>query len=255
MSLRATVEPVMWDCVAPDAASVDVRVVNEGREPELFHDYQARHGSLVLQVEDESGRRVLLPPPPPPDARDLGPARQLAPGESVTLRYAGFPDTRRETGRYRVRFLAPSRVRASAERRSRANGLSSTWCSRTRHRDHRKDCSVVWYEPVSLVRDGTSYRSFRIVCGVVFDEEVNVPITETITDGIPATWSKTYSWNARFRVRVDQPAKRITVTIRLRLAGVSDATAMEWAATVADKWADRCKICVAPRCGSDGFPI
>lgn len=116
MSLRATVEPVMRERMAPDAAAVDVRIVNEGREPELFHDYQARHGSLVLEVEDENGRRVLLPPPPPPDARDLDPPRQLAPGESVTLRYAGFLDTRRETGRYRIRFFSPHReFGASAE--------------------------------------------------------------------------------------------------------------------------------------------
>ena len=62
MSLRATVEPVMRERMAPDAAAVDVRIVNEGREPELFHDYQARHGSLVLEVEGRSGGGGTPPP-------------------------------------------------------------------------------------------------------------------------------------------------------------------------------------------------
>lgn len=261
MSLRATLEPVTRERVAPDAAAVDVRIVNEGREPELFHDYQARHGSLVLQVEDESGRRVLLPSPPPPDARDLGPARQLVPGESVTLRYTGFLDTRRETGRYRVRWFSPHReLGGSAEA-----PLASEWIVLDLVQPNAPPLppqgllSRLVYDVVHAVALWWEYYIYRVplrrVCGAVMNQEVDVPITETITDGVPATWSNTYAWNARFHVQVDQPAKRIVVTIRLRLAGVSNATAVAWATTVADKWADRCKICVAPRCGSDGFPI
>ena len=108
MPLRARLEPVTRDRVIPGDAAIDVRIVNDGSEPEIFHEHQARRGSLMLQVEDESGRRVLLPPPSPPDERDFGPPRQLAPGESVTLRYTGFLDARRETGRYRVRLFSRS---------------------------------------------------------------------------------------------------------------------------------------------------
>jgi hypothetical protein len=261
MSLRATVEPVMRDYVAPDAAAVDVTMVNEGREPERFHDYQARHGSLVLQVEDENGSRVLLAPPPPPDERDLGPARQLAPGESVTLRYTGFLDTRRETGRYRVRFFSPHREFGG----STESPLASEWVVLDLGRPQAPPLSLlgllsrVVYEVAQAVVLWWNYYIYRVparyFCGAVLEQEVDVPITERITDGVPGSWSNTFSWNARFHVQVDQPGTRIVVTIRLRLAGVDNATAMAWAATVADKWADRCKVCVVPRCSSDGFPI
>ena len=262
MPLRARLEPVTRDRVIPDDAAIDVRIVNDGSEPELFHEYQARRGSLVLQVEDESGRRVLLPPPSPPDERDLGPPRQLAPGESVTLRYAGFLDTRRETGRYRVRLFSPHReLGASAD-----GPLMSDWTVLDLVQSHAPPAPPPLGAFLSLVLKVMRavqlwwnyyiyHVPLRLFCNDVMDREVDVPITETITNGSPPSWNNTYGWNARFHVQVDQPAKRIVVTIRIRVVGVSNPASLPWVAIVEGKWADRFKSCVTQRCGSDGFPI
>ena len=59
-ALRVTLEPVTRKRVAPGDAAIEVVVVNSGDKPEFFHEYQARHASLVLQLEDPSGKRVLL---------------------------------------------------------------------------------------------------------------------------------------------------------------------------------------------------
>ena len=105
-ALRVTLEPVTRKRVAPGDAAIEVVVVNSGDKPEFFHEYQAQHASLVLQLEDPSGKRLLLPPPPPPDERDLGPPSRFAPGQSIRLRYVGLVDARRGSGRYRVRWFS-----------------------------------------------------------------------------------------------------------------------------------------------------
>src|SRR5215831_2843796 len=105
--MRVTLERLTQERLAPGEAAVAVTIVNDGDRPTPFHEHRAQRASLVLQVEDPSGRRVLLPPPSPPDEQDLAPVRPLAPGESVTLRYVGFLDTYATGGRYRVRWFSP----------------------------------------------------------------------------------------------------------------------------------------------------
>ena len=55
MPLRARLEPVTRDRLIPGDAAIDVRIVNDGSEPEIFHEHQARRSSLMLQLGGAEG--------------------------------------------------------------------------------------------------------------------------------------------------------------------------------------------------------
>ena len=259
-SLRVTLEPITRERVAPGDAAVAATVVNEGDRPEPFHEHQARHGSLVLQVEDPSGRRVLLPPPSPPDERDLGPPTPLAPRASVTLRYVGFLDARRDSGRYRVRWFSRHEELGGSPRAP----LASDWIVlEVAHRDiTRTDRTPSFGGFVFRAFDSIRTWVRRLLAGIliwlcraVLEKEVDRYITETITNGTPSSWNNTYAWNARFHVRVDQPQQRVVVTIRIRLSGISPPSATPWVTTVETAWSNRFKDCAVLGCASNGYPI
>ena len=86
-TLPVTLEPITRERVAPGDAAVEATIVNEGDRPEPFHEHQARHGSLVLQVEDPSGRRLLLPPPPTPGRPEMV---VVAPGGRSSVPFRAF---------------------------------------------------------------------------------------------------------------------------------------------------------------------
>jgi hypothetical protein len=258
-TLRVTLRPLTREGVAPGDAEVEATVVNEGDRPEPFHEHQARHGSLVLQVEDPSGRRVLLPPPSPPDERDLRQAVPLAPRAAVTLRYSGFLDAARGGGRYRVRWFSEHEDLGGSPRLP----LASDWIELdVAHRDIISDLRPSFgrllLRPFAVVSAWVTVlirRILVVLCRAVLQEEVNRFISETITNGTPSTWNGTYAWNARFLVRVDQPQQRVFVTIRVRLTGITASGAAAWVTTVQNAWSNRFKDCAVLGCASNGYPI
>lgn len=259
-TLRVTLEPLTRERVAPGDAAVEATVVNEGDRPEPFHEHQARHGSLVLQIEDPSGRRVLLPPPPPPDERDLAPPTPLAPRASVTLRYTGFLDARRDSGRYRVRWFSRHEDLGG----SRQAPLTSDWIvieiarEGITQAEWKPSFGAHLFRPFDAIAAWVKllWRSILVwLCRAVLEKEVDRYITETITDGDPSSWNNTYAWNARFKVRVDQPQQRVVVTLRIRLIGIAPSAAAGWETTVENAWSNRFKDCAVLGCASNGYPI
>ena len=258
-TLRVTLRPMTQERVAPGDAVVEATVVNEGDRPEPFHEHQARHGSLVLQVEDPSGRRMLLPPPSPPDERDLGPPTPLAPRASLTFRYTGFLDVARTGGRYRVRWFSLHEDLGGSPRLP----LASDWIEldvalRDIISDHKPSFGGRLFRPFDVLATWVKRLIGSILvslCRAVLEKEVDRFIAETITDGTPTSWNGTYAWNARFLVRVDQPQQRVFVTIRVRLIGIGPAAAAGWVTTVEGAWSNRFKDCAVLGCASNGYPI
>jgi hypothetical protein len=234
---------------------VELTIANAGTESAPFHEHQARHGPLVLQVEDPHGRRVLLPPPAPPDERDLGPPTMLAPGESRSFTYGGLLDTRRQSGRYRVRFFSPHEAFGGSPR----DPLASDWVVfevDSARLDPKRPGLL--YRITRWVRTWIAalFRRFEIWrCRAVIGVEVDRYVTETITDGTPAQWNNTYAWNARFHVQLDQPQQRIVVTIRVRPVGTTAAVVNPWIGIVETSWTNRFKDCAVLGCASNGYPI
>jgi hypothetical protein len=145
-ALSVTLEAIKREQVAPGEAAFVATVTNAGDRPASFHRYQAEHGSLVLQIVDPSGRRVLPPPPPPPGELDLAPATTLAPAESITFRYAGFLGGQREPGRYRVRWYATD-LAPGAQRSVRFRGfMTGAPAGRYRARFRYRQASSPWVE-------------------------------------------------------------------------------------------------------------
>ena len=259
-ALRVTLEPVTRKRVAPGDAAIEVVVVNSGDKPEFFHEYQAQHASLVLQLEDPSGKRLLLPPPPPPDERDLGPPSSFAPGQSIRLRYVGLVDARRGFGRYRVRWFS----RDEGLGGSREAPLESEWIALEVGRSEvsqlppRSPFAHLVFAAWTLVRSSVLIvvrDILRLLCRAVLGQEVDLQMTETISNATPSAWNGTYAWNARFHVQVDQRKQRIVVTIRIRLSGINETSAAGWTSTVGAAWSNRFKDCAVLGCASNGFPI
>ena len=209
-ALRVTLEPVTRKRVAPGDAAIEVVVVNSGDKPEFFHEYQAQHASLVLQLEDPSGKRLLLPPPPPPDERDFWSPVELRAGavDQAPLCWVGrCPPGIRPLSRSLVlarrgaRWLARS---AAGERVDRLGGwplggiaIASSVVSVGRPRVRGVATGTV--SALIVVRD-----ILRLLCRAVLGQEVDLQMTETISNATPSAWNGTYAWNARFHVQVDQ---------------------------------------------------
>jgi hypothetical protein len=250
-TLRVNLEAPRRGTVPADLL-IAATITNAGDAPVPFHRYLAEHGSMMLQVEDASGLRIPLLPPSPPDERDLAAPTDLAPGESVSIRYAGFLDTYQRAGRYRVRWFSPHEALGA----TRDSPLSSDWID-VDLLDPRKSSPLDWIG--SGVRYVVALAKWLIdlvlrrVCRAVVQKEVDHYITETITNGTPASWNNTYAWNARFHVRLDQPQQRIDVTIRIRM--VSGSPGPAWVNVVENAWSNRFKDCATIGCASNGYPI
>ena len=75
---------------------------NRGDEATIVNLAPLSSPSLALELANEHGEPVHLPPPPVPPA-DV-PLAPLAPGEWITVDFAGFLPTWTPSGRYRARF-------------------------------------------------------------------------------------------------------------------------------------------------------
>jgi hypothetical protein len=202
----------------------------------------------------------LLPPPPPPNERDLGQPALLAPGASVTLRYVGFLDARRDGGAYRVRWFSHHEELGGSFRAP----LASDWVvievahggiARTEWKPSFGALLVRLFDLISMWVRLLVQRILVWLCRAVLEREIDRSITETITNGTPSSWNNTYGWNARFLVRVDQPQQRVVVTIRVRPVGASPAAVSGWVTVVENSWTNRFKDCAVLGCASNGYPI
>jgi hypothetical protein len=266
--------------VAPPAeVSVDVTFTNRSDEPARLNLSQAAHPSLVLEVLDEKGERVLLPPPTAPDEADLLPGQPIEPGESVTLTYAGFLDTRLEKGTYRVRYSSPYPALGG----SRDDPLVSDWISVSVDppppipKDGRETPdgpeepggpgaprpTSAWEELSKRIKKCIDCFIQLILawarrCGGTSTQEVDEARTETISDA-PAeaeAWNGTYAWRARFRVEVQKAPCRVTVVIRLRSSGtITSAQQAAWESALEAAWSNVFKLCYDATCCPDGSPI
>ena len=92
--------------------------------------------------------------------------------------------------------------------------------------------------------------------------EVNESRSETISNAPPAhsAWNGTYSWQSKFRLEVNRPSCRITVTIKIKVSGtVTNAQKSAWKAAIESKWNNKVKlICPDPACRAactNGYPV
>jgi hypothetical protein len=257
--LRITLEPVTKERAAPADAVVEATVVNTGGAPELFNADLAQRGSLVLHVEDESGRRVLLPPPSAPTEYDYSQGRPLAPGASLTIRYMGFLGAGREPGRYRVRYYSSHGPLGG----SLETPLASDWIVLDlpgRPGDVFTpgpfvSLVVELWRAVRKIWVGLVGSILRLMCFAVLEKEVDVYVVETISNATPAAWNGMYAWNARFHVRVHQPEQYIFITIFIRLVGAQGSDTFHWVGAIEGAWSHRFKSCVDLGCSANGLPI
>ncbi|MGH3041193.1 MAG: hypothetical protein ACRDNG_05555 [Gaiellaceae bacterium] len=273
--LVVTLEPTAREEVVPGEFGVRATVRNPGDEPAPFHTHQARHASLVLELEDEREQPILLPPPPPPDERDLAPPDEIQPGQSVTVEYVGFLEAGLAPGRYRVRFFSPYPVLGG----TREDPLASEWIAFSVAKPdipagRPVGAPALLYRRARLVRLWHIWRRIldwihRIVCWIlrvffrrrcdrVLTAEVDEPRTETISNA-PAgseAWNGTYGWQARFHLAVDEANCRAAVTVRVRLSGtITPAQQAAWETAIENVWSNRFKLCCRCCCCRHGYTI
>jgi len=105
MSANLVATLVVDHVAVPEAAAQLVArcaLGNDGDEATTVNLAPLSSPSLALELADERGEPVHLPPPPVP-SEDV-PLKPLAPGERITVDFAGFLPAWTPPGRYRARF-------------------------------------------------------------------------------------------------------------------------------------------------------
>ena len=196
---------------------------------------------------------------------------ELAPGESVTLRYAGFLDRSLETGTYAVRYFSPYPQLGGAQ----DDPLSSDWVPINVRSTQAFRPGVelpqwpptlprpaTWLVPLRLsakVVDVLARRLGLLVCHGIFEQEIDAQRTETISNAPPGSeaWNGTYGWRARFLVRVEERSCRVNVMMRIRLVGnITSAQRSAWETAISEAWSGRFKVCVDHQpCCVNGLPM
>lgn len=284
--LRAEVQAKDREQAEPGTFRIVVVFTNPGTEAVALNLHQAAHPALVLEVEDEAGKRVHLPPPSAPDAEDLEAGQLIPPGDTVTLEYAGFLDRSLAAGTYRVRYAG----RYPALGGTPEDPLLSDWMPfavrqlpveipgvripgmKPGPEDLLLRPKKPWpllLEPIRLILAWIWKRLWRrIWCFIqrvlfgrrceVRSQEFDQARTETISDA-PAgseAWNGTYAWRARFLLTVDEPACRVTAAIRVRLSGsITTAQRSAWESAIQAVWNNRFKLCHDGCCCESGLEI
>lgn len=247
--------------VTPGEFRVVAVFTNKSDEVASLNTSQASHPSLVLQVQDAQGERVLLGPPDAPTEKDGGPGEPVEPEGTGTIEYVGFLDRSLAPGRYQVRYFGQYEPLGG----SRQDPLVSEWL------DFEVAAPEVPWEiveplpPRRVDRAETGLQAFlswfwnwwhnilcflrRIFggerCDGVFTRDVDEARTEVMSDAPPGfeAWNGTYGWRARFRTVVDQRACRVTVTIKVRLVGaITDAQKTAWENAIEADWSNVFKL-------------
>jgi hypothetical protein len=87
-------------------------------------------------------------------------------------------------------------------------------------------------------------------------KDVNNRVTETITNGNPASWNGTYSWDSNFHVTVDKGTCKVTVTVKLKVTGTINATQKSgWKTAIEAKWSNKVSFCCTGCNCKSGLPV
>src|SRR5437016_1777694 len=83
--------------------------------------------------------------------------------------------------------------------------------------------------------------------------EVDKPVSETITNGNPASWNGTYGWDSKFQLNVADCTA--TVTIRLKVVGtITDDQKAAWKSAIEAKWNNKVYFCCSGCNCPSGLP-
>jgi hypothetical protein len=75
-------------------------------------------------------------------------------------------------------------------------------------------------------------------------KDVNNRVTETITNGNPAAWNGTYSWDSKYHVAVDKSKCTVTATVKLKVSGtITAAQKTAWKNAIESKWNNKVRFC------------
>jgi hypothetical protein len=260
--------------IVPGEFGVVAALRNTGDEVAYLNRAQAAHPALVLEVVDAKGEAVYMRPPDAPREDQGGRGDPIEPGAVVSFEYVGFFDRSQAPGRYRVRYVG----RYEPLGGTTEDPLVSEWLEfELAEPADRFEIAeplpgeVASFEPTRIVAFFWWWRGFwhRILCRIlrlfgrerckrVLTHTVDEARTEVMSNAPPGfeAWNGTYSWRARFRVRIDQSRCRATVTIRVRLVGtISDAQRTAWENAVEADWSNVFKVCCRCCCCSDGYTI
>lgn len=272
--LKVEINAERRDGVVPGEFGVVATFANESNTVARLNTAQAKHPALVLEIEDEQGKAVLMRPPDVPREDEGGPGEPLDPGATVRIEYVGFLDRSQAPGRYRVRYLGQFEPLGG----SREDPLVSDWLDfEVAEPSEKFDVAEplpargIVSEPVGLLAFWDWLKNWwhnlicmilRLIgrdrCNQVFTRNVDEARTEIMSDAPPGfeAWNGTYSWRARFRVRVDQNACQVMVTIRVRLVGtISAAQRTAWENAIEAAWSNVFKFCCRCCCCRNGYTI
>lgn len=284
--LEAQIRAEELEDVVAGELHIAVTFTNTSDAPARWNVHQASHPALVLDVRDQNDREVLLPPPSAPGVHDLEEEEVIAPGESVTIDYAGFLDRSLGPGRYRVRYFGEFPALGG----SKQDPLRSEWLTITLRptrgfppgieipdfKPAPDDVEPLrpkppWLRPLEWIWEILYWKwLWRFICWIlrtlfgkrcvdIRSQEIDQPRTETISNA-PAgseAWNGTYGWRARFLLTLDTPNCTAHVLVRVRLVGtITAAQRSAWESAIEAAWNSRFKLCARRSCCcTDGFRI
>lgn len=92
--------------------------------------------------------------------------------------------------------------------------------------------------------------------------EVNVAVSETITNAPTAyaSWNNTYGWRSKYKLTVRRSSCSVLLTMRLKISGtITDAQKAAWKSAIEGRWNNKVKfVCPDPRCAGAcgaGYPV
>jgi hypothetical protein len=273
--LQVTLIAERRERIVPGEFGVVADFRNDGNEVAYLNRAQAIHPALVLEIQDAEGKVVHMRPPNAPREDQGGRGDPIEPGAGTTIEYVGFLDRSQEPGTYRVRYRGAYEPLGG----SPDDPLVSAWlefevvapADRFEIAEPLPPARIDIVKPKGLLGLVHWLRDFwhriwcwvlrlfgRSTCEQVLTRSVDEARTEVMSNA-PAgfeAWNGTYSWRGRFRVVIDQPRCRVTVTIRVRLVGtITDAQRTAWENAIEAAWSNRFKLCCRCCCCRDGYTI
>jgi hypothetical protein len=252
----------------PGEARLVVDLANEDDQPVAVDLEVASIPTLSLEVEDAHGHRVLLPPPPVLKGDRSAAWATIGPKEKREVELAGLPLPWWPSGEYRIRYRYKGHKDKDRDGHGqhgvrRAEEILGDWFTIVHQKEEPPIQETAppqspWEELEQGIhsffdyladywRRATSDQEMPKApkkCNMVASREVEIPMTQTITEATDPAWNGTYGWTSRFKVTVDQPNSRATITIRVTIAGtITDAQRTAWEQAIESKWTNRFKFC------------
>ena len=272
--LRVELHTERREQIVPGEFGVVAEFTNISDTVAHLNTAQAERPALALEIRDAQEKTVLLRPPHAPEKGEGGPGEPIEPGATLTITYVGFLDRSLAPGRYEVRYFSRHEPLGG----TREEPLAAEWLRFEVAAPSDKfeiaeplPQPTVFIEPRGLrlywywLKRYWHYfwcfilRLFgRDGCDRVVTRNVDEARTEVMTDAPPGfeAWNGTYSWRARFRLRVDQTRCQVTVTIRVRLVGaITAAQRTAWENAIEAAWSNGFKFCCYCCCCRNGYTI